>query len=126
MRNWRAITIYSDKFLDAMSWFVDIQGMSIFPFIILRKKYRDDLLYQSKGKETINHENIHFQQSLELFIIPFYIIYIIEWFFKIFFSKGNPYKNISFEREAYGNDSNLDYLKTRKRYNWIKLIFNGQ
>jgi len=24
------------------------------------------------------------------------------------------YRNISFEKEAYNNDNNLDYLKTRK------------
>jgi hypothetical protein len=32
---------------------------------------------------------------------------LIEWIFK-------EYKNISFEKEAYSNEDNLDYLKTRK------------
>ena len=27
---------------------------------------------------------------------------------------------IPFEKEAYDNDKNLDYLETRKRYSWLK------
>lgn len=123
MKNWKPKVIFSDKFLDAISWFMRIGGIALFPFIILREKYRDNPLYHAKAKETINHETIHFQQALELLVIPFYVLYILEWFIKLFFYGADSYRNISFEREAYGNDSNLDYLKTRKRYNWIKLIF---
>jgi hypothetical protein len=126
MRNWRAITIYSDKFLSAISWFMEIGGISLFPFIILRKKYRDNSRYHKKGKETINHENIHFQQALELGVILFYILYVLEWILKLPFYGSKAYYNISFEREAYKNDNNPNYLAIRKRYNWIKLIFNGQ
>ena len=32
------------------------------------------------------------------------------------------YKNISFEREAYQNQSNLDYLSNRKHYSWFSYI----
>lgn len=30
--------------------------------------------------------------------------------------------NISFEREAYTNDNNLEYLKDRKYFAWIKYL----
>lgn len=63
----------------------------------------------------INHEKIHGKQQLELLIIFFYLIYIIEWIFK-------GYRNISFEREAYINERNLDYLKSRKHFAWLKLM----
>ena len=58
----------------------------------------------------------------EMMYIPFYILYVVEWLIKLF-CKGNAYRNISFEREAYDNQYNLDYIKTRKHYNWIKRLF---
>lgn len=70
----------------------------------------------------INHESIHTAQMKEMLYVPFYLWYVIEWLIKLF-GKGNAYKNISFEREAYANQYNLDYLKTRKRYSWVKRLF---
>lgn len=126
MKDWRPIVKYSDKFLNAISWFMRIGGISLFPFIILREKYQSNKFWIKRGKRTINHESIHFQQQLELLVIPFYVMYILEWFFKLFIYGRKAYYNISFEREAYNNDENFDYLNTRKRYNWIKLILNGK
>jgi hypothetical protein len=72
-------------------------------------------------KRLINHESIHTAQMRELLYLPFYIIYLIEWFIRLFL-KGNAYFNISFEREAYKNESNHDYLEQRKHYSWIKYM----
>ena len=47
MKNWKPFVKYNDKFLDAISWFMKVGGISLFPFIILREKYRDCLLYTS-------------------------------------------------------------------------------
>lgn len=58
----------------------------------------------------------------EMLYIPFYLQYVIEWLIKLF-CKGNAYRNISFEREAYDNQYNLDYTKTRKHYSWLKRLF---
>ena len=100
-----------------------IGGITLWPFIILRKKSQYTNESQHKIKKTINHESIHFKQQEELLVIPFYILYVLEWLIKLLFYGKKAYNNISFEREAYGNESNFDYLKERKRYNWIKLIF---
>lgn len=70
----------------------------------------------------VNHESIHTVQMKEMLYIPFYLWYVTEWLIKLLF-KGNAYRNISFEREAYDNQYNLNYLKERKRYNWIKRLF---
>ena len=126
MKNWKPIVAYNDKFLDAVSWFFRVGGISLFPFIVLREKYLSK--YANWGvlrKRIINHETIHFQQQLELLVIPFYIIYILEYAIKalIYFNIKKAYRNISFEREAFDNELDFDYLKNRKRYNWIKLIF---
>lgn len=70
----------------------------------------------------VNHESIHTAQMKEMLYIPFYLWYVTEWLVKLLF-KDNAYRNISFEREAYDNQYNLNYLKERKRYNWIKRLF---
>lgn len=45
-------------------------------------------------------------------------------FFGILFPKKQncAYHDISFEEEAYGNEKDLNYLKTRKHYAWLKYI----
>lgn len=71
-------------------------------------------------KIDINHEAIHTKQMQEMLYIPFYIWYIIEYLIKLFI--GNAYRNLSFEREAYNNQYNLNYLNNRKHYSWIKYV----
>ena len=80
------------------------KAITLWPFIFVRKgvKFNDI---------DLNHEKIHLVQQIELLVIPFYIIYLIEWIFK-------GYRQICFEKEAYSNENNLDYLKTRKHYNY--------
>lgn len=120
------IIIYNDTILKLISWFMSIGGITIWPVIILREKYKQ-LHWESRRKKTINHESIHIQQQQELLIVLFYLIYVLEFIIKLIIY-GKPkraYQNISFEREAYANDTNENYLKTRKRYNWIGLIFKS-
>ena len=57
----------------------------------------------------------------EMLYTFFYVWYIIEWIVRLFM-KGNAYRNISFEREAYANQNNLSYLNTRKRYAWLNFL----
>ena len=125
MKNWKPFIKYNDKFLDNISWFFKVGGISLFPVVVLRERYKDNpkLKYGLQRIET--HETIHFQQQLEMLVIPFYIIYILEYVIKAlyYFNIEKAYRNISFEREAYQYELDKDYLKTRKRYNWIKLIF---
>lgn len=124
MKNWTPFVIFNDKLLDSISWFFKIGGIAIFPVIILREKYNIKSPYwKKKGNIVINHERIHFQQALELLVLPFYVLYLLEWALKLPFYGKKAYYNISFEREAYSNELDLRYLGKRKRYNWIKLIF---
>ena len=111
------------------NWFVKFitfgfaYGITLAPFGI----YIDEEDQKWIKKRTINHETIHWKQQMEMLIIPFYIWYVVEWFIRIIgsiFGFKEPYRNLSFEREAYTNDDNLDYLKTRKHYTWVKYIFN--
>ncbi|WP_289159037.1 hypothetical protein [uncultured Muribaculum sp.] len=71
-------------------------------------------------KYVINHERIHTAQQRELLFVPFYILYVIEWLVRLvqFRNRHDAYMNISFEREAYANGDNLDYLPNRKLFAW--------
>lgn len=95
-----------------------IYGLAIYPFIFIHNS--ESIL----DKELINHEKIHLQQELELLIIPFYIIYGINWIVNYFKYKSweEAYRNIIFEREAYQNDYNLNYLKNRRMFSFIKYL----
>lgn len=70
----------------------------------------------------INHEKIHSAQMIELFVVPFYIVYILEWLVRLVMTRSaiRAYHEISFEREAYANDFDLKYLENRKRYSFMK------
>lgn len=76
-------------------------------------------------KKTINHESIHTEQMKEMLYVFFYIWYFIEWLVKVLLPPyDKAYKDISFEREAVHNQYDYNYLSSRKRYNWIRYIFN--
>lgn len=73
------------------------------------------------SEQDLNHESIHTVQMKEMFYIFFYIWYIVEWVVRLF-KRGNAYRNISFEQEAYSNEDNLEYLNDRKHYEWFKYL----
>jgi hypothetical protein len=63
---------------------------------------------------------------LLLLVFPFlffYLWYVIEWFLKVITPPSGAYEDIGFEREAYTNDDNLNYLNIRKLFAWLKRIF---
>lgn len=65
---------------------------------------------------SINHEKIHTAQMKELWYVGFYLLYFLEWLMRLVITPTVAYRNISFEREAYDNQYNYDYLKSRKRF----------
>lgn len=85
-------------------------AMAIYPFILIRKD-----VYPTN--RLINHERIHLRQQLEMLVIGFYLWYVIEWILRLF-----SYYSLSHEKEAYYNEDNMDYLKYREPYSWIKYL----
>ena len=93
-------------------------GIAIFPFVILKEDHlKKDCVF-------VNHEKIHLRQQLELFIVPFYIVYGIEFLIRLYQYKNwhLAYINISFEREAFAKESNLKYLKHRHFWSFLKYL----
>ena len=110
--------------------------INLFGILFARKKAKID-------KATLNHESIHSAQIAEVMIasVPFalllwlltnlwlglllviasyYLWYVIEWLIRL--PKGNAYKNISFEREAYANENYSDYLNERKLFAFLDYL----
>jgi len=100
-----------------------VVGMTIFPFILLKKSYVDRISKETLDK-TINHESIHLKQQSELLCIPFYIWYFTEFCIRAILI-GNTdaaYRRICFEQEAYANEHNLEYLKNRKFWSFLAYL----
>lgn len=85
------------------------RGMAVFPFVLM--KFSSD----KTNPTFVNHEKIHLRQQLEMLILPFFIWYFLEYLIRIIQYKNTAlaYQNISFEREAYANETDYDYLKKR-------------
>jgi hypothetical protein len=104
--------IVSDRFLRVLTFFLGggelPAAMAFFPFVIINSQVEPSPI-------LINHERIHLRQQLEMLILPFYIWYLIAYY-----RKG--YLNVSFEKEAYSNDKDLNYLKNRRIFEFRKYL----
>nr|WP_322624021.1 hypothetical protein [uncultured Flavobacterium sp.] len=93
-------------------------GIALFPFVFVRDK--------ALGTHPVflNHERIHLRQQAELLILPFYIWYVTEYVVRRLHypSQKEAYRNISFEREAYANESNMEYLKQRQFWSFLRYL----
>jgi len=91
-------------------------AITLAPFgIYIIPKYFDN-------PQVRNHESIHWYQQCELWFLGFYLWYLFEWFIRLFTNWGMAYMSISFEREAYDNDNDLEYLLRRDRFSWLKYV----
>lgn len=92
------------------------RGFTVFPFVFLLNK-KDKV-----NRVVLNHEKIHIRQQVELLVVFFFVWYGIEFLVRMvqYKNKREAYYNISFEREAYANEKDLNYLKQRFFWNFLK------
>lgn len=106
-------------------------AMTIGPFIFTKRKNLNEV--------TVNHESIHWAQEKETLIIGFYLLYVLMFlckFVRCLFDSINgkiygytwrnsiwkrAYRSILFEREAYDNEKDEEYIKNRRHYAWLKV-----
>lgn len=129
------MTVIRNKFFP----FPGYKAINLFGILFAKPKAKLDEL-------TVNHESVHSKQFKEvtlslatpvlllsyyvswwwIALIPFtfYLWYVIEFLIRwtVTSNWDESYRNISFEREAYENDEDLDYLKNRKLFAFIKYI----
>ena len=110
------IIIISGFICELFSVFIKVGGITLYPFIILRPEYNN--------KTTINHEKIHIEQQRELLVVLFYVLYVYHWLKGKVSGLSNEaaYMSIPFEKEAYDNQYNMEYLKQRKKNSWKTYI----
>lgn len=104
-------------FIVESNWFtrlIRVSAITLWPFIFIRSEL-------AGNRVLINHEKIHVVQCKEMLVLFFYLWYVIEWFVKFCWYRSfqKAYKTLSFEKEAYGNQDNLKYLKKRRHFNWL-------
>lgn len=103
------------SFLTALFSAGRANAVTIFPFVFVQTKR------MQKNNVLINHEQIHIKQVLELLVLLFYVLYITEFLIRLacYRDFDKAYRNISFEREAYRNEADLQYLKKRRYWSFI-------
>ena len=84
-------------------------AINLFGVLFVRGTYRD------LSATVLNHEKIHTAQMKELWYIPFYVIYLLEWVARLFMP-GHDCSLFCCVREAYDDEGNMSYLANRKRY----------
>ena len=94
--------------------FKGFKCINLFGVLFVRKGCR-------MSEVDFNHERIHTAQMKEMLYVFFYLWYFVEWLIRLL-GKGNAYRNISFEKEAYSNEMNLNYLEVRRMYAWTKYL----
>lgn len=63
---------------------------------------------------------------LALAPVAYYVLYVLEWFIRLLCYIGSDkraYKYISFEREAYMNELDPNYLENSRYFAWIGYMF---
>lgn len=93
------------------------KAITLWPFIVVRDGQR-------MFEWDIIHEKIHLRQQIELLILPFYLVYLVNYLVLLvkYRNKHKAYRGICFEKEAYSNERGRDYLKNRKFWNWTKYL----
>lgn len=99
-----------------------VEGIVLFGIVFLQKQTKN--YTDAHLASLLNHERIHVRQWLEMLLIPFLIWYGMEFLIRWgqYRNWQQAYRNISFEREAYAQDRNPDYLSKRRRYAWTAYL----
>jgi hypothetical protein len=94
-------------------------GITLYPFIFIHGGLKTERL-----TVLINHERIHLRQQLEMLVVPFYVVYLFNYLYLlcIYRNHNKAYRNIIFEREAFLNEYDLNYLHLRKAWQFFKYI----
>jgi hypothetical protein len=92
-------------------------GLSFFIFIWISRLTKDEV-------RLVRHEKIHFLQQVEMLFIFHWLLY--GFFYMISRLKGHghyvAYRYNPFEIEAFENENDITYLRTRRLFAWTGYI----
>ena len=114
----RPITIENSKLLQKFNKIspINFQGYAFYPFIFLSGEKSEE------NRFIYNHELIHLYQFEETLFIGYILIMTSNFLFNIckYRNFRDAYRNLAFEKEAYDHMNDLDYVKKRKRFAWLR------
>lgn len=92
-------------------------GLSFFIFIWISKLTKDEVV-------LVRHEKIHFLQQVEMLFVFHWIVYGFFYLISRYRGHGHyiAYRYNPFELEAYDNEHDVNYLKTRKPFAWMSCV----
>ena len=98
--------------------FMKRKGIAIWPFIFIQNRH------DHTNAVLLNHERIHLRQQIEMLVLPFYLVYGINYLYNLIqqFSHETAYRNIIFEQEAYDHEKDLNYLRKRKIFSFLNYL----
>ena len=113
-RNFKGMILIVSKYLIPNGF----RGMTVFPFVVVRDRDAKNYLV------LMNHERIHLRQQMELLVLPFFVLYGLDYLVKLirYRDKNVAYRNVVFEREAYENEKDLEYLKSRSFWKFLRYL----
>lgn len=103
--------------------------------LFAREKYARRIAGTAEEGKFLRHEYTHTLQYREMLYLFFLLWYLIEYLVKYVIcylksyrvynhsTQRTAYRSISFEQEAYANQSNTQYNKQRKHYAWLRYVF---
>jgi hypothetical protein len=99
-----------------------VKAIALWPFILIKDKSG------KRDKVLIQHEGIHIRQQIELLVLPFYLIYLMEFLWHLLRGRSwhLAYRSISFEREAYRYETEENYLDNRPLFASFRMAKGGK
>jgi len=75
-------------------------------------------------QKTLQHEQIHVRQQLEMLWVFFFIWYGFEFLVRLvqYHNRYAAYSALSHEKEAHLHEADEGYLKIRKPFAWVKYL----
>ena len=97
------------------------KAVNLFGVVFVRKG-------TAPSEVDVRHEQIHTEQIRETLYVGFYVLYLMMfiWQFVKAWNWSKAYRAVPFEREAYDNEQDENYLENRIHYGWKKYLYNNQ
>ena len=114
-----------------------ISGMALWPVVLVEARWLPAGAVQRPGfvylprpggawevpERLVQHEAIHLRQQAELLVVPFYLVYGLEYLVRRWGqTHAQAYRALSFEREAYTHEATPGYLAGRRFWAFLKFV----
>lgn len=95
-------------------------AMAVFPLVLVRKDWWDGAS-EAEREVVLRHERIHCWQQVETLLVLFWLLYGVFYVVNLIRYRNHKeaYRNVAFEREAYGHQDDEGYAKHKPFWGWI-------